>query len=413
MANAVSGFAQGISILAIPWYFASVLKNTSLFGTCYAVITVVSVFWSLYAGTLIDKYSRKKIFIALCLVCGTIILSVASIGYITGQVPAFLVVVVFATTIFNYNIHYPAVYAFGQEVSDAKDYGKLNSKLEIQHQATSILSGAVAAILLSGTEAGNFNLLGFAIHLPFTIVPWQLHDIFLMDAITYFIAIFLLLAIKYSPSGHVHADMGSITERIKTGINFLNRNRPVFIFGNASFSIFVVLIVEVQLLLPMYVNNHLQCAADVYASAEVYYAIGALMAGFFIRKLFANTHTVNAIMLLMLFTVAGFYICAFSKSVLLFYLFSIMIGVTNAGTRVLRVTYLFSVIPNHVIGRVSSVFQVINISLRALFIMLFSLVFFSAGSNITYAFFICGCFVLGGILILLRNRKAFFNPPTS
>ncbi|MCB0409746.1 MAG: hypothetical protein KDD29_05970, partial [Flavobacteriales bacterium] len=60
-ANTISGFAQGISMLAIPWYFASVLNDSTTFGIIYAITTIISLFWGLYAGTLIDRYNRKII----------------------------------------------------------------------------------------------------------------------------------------------------------------------------------------------------------------------------------------------------------------------------------------------------------------------------------------------------------------
>mgnify|MGYP002861478670 CR=1 FL=1 len=96
----------------------------------------------------------------------------------------------------------------------------------------------------------------------------------------------------------------------------------------------------------------------------------------------------------MLLTAAIFYWVAFTKSVGVFYLFSFLIGITNAGARVLRTTYLFSHISNDVIGRTNSVFSVINILLRSLFLLLFSIAWFSEGSNVKWTYFICGTFVL-------------------
>ena len=62
-ANTISGLAQGISMLAIPWYFADTLQNIPLFGKIYAITTLISLFWGLYVGTLIDKYNRKHLFL--------------------------------------------------------------------------------------------------------------------------------------------------------------------------------------------------------------------------------------------------------------------------------------------------------------------------------------------------------------
>ena len=65
--------------------------------------------------------------------------------------------------------------------------------------------------------------------------------------------------------------------------------------------------------------------------------------------------------------------------VLLFFL-----AVSNSGSRIMRVIYILNHVPNQVIGRVQSVFQVINVSLRMLFIALFSLPFFASHIRLDY-----------------------------
>lgn len=406
-ANIVSGFATGISMLAIPWYFTTIADKASVFAAIYAATTLASVFWNLYAGTLIDRYPRKSIFIYVSMVCGAILLGVSGYGYMKGEVPIELVALVFITTMFNYNIHFGALYAFGQELSSPSQYGKISSYLEIQNQATSVFSGAFAALLLTGVQEGQtINIAGFVFSMPFEFPKWELSDIFLMDGITYVISILLISSIRYQPSNIRPTDTSGIFQRIKTGLRFLKAHPKLFLFGNYSYSIFVVLMVEVFMLLPLYVDTHLGAGSDVYASAEVFYSLGAMLAGIFIRRIFRNRNTVFSIIVMMLITTLIFYAVAFSKSVGIFYAFSFLIGVTNAGTRVLRTTYLFSHISNDIIGRTNSVFSVINILLRSIFLLIFSLAWFSSGSNVIWAYFICGTFVLVSAIPLMISYKS-------
>lgn len=404
-ANIISGFAQGISMLSIPWYFTNILKASSTFSMIYMAITFATIFWSLYAGSLIDRYSRKRIFLIISWTGGIILSFVSIIGFYLGYVPMALIALVFTTTIFIYNIHYPALYAFGQEISERSNYGKMSSYFEIQGQATTVVAGAIGALLLSGTQNKMINLLGIHLTLPFDIKKWELHEIFLMDAITYFIAIVLISLINYIPTETSVIDTGKVKDRIKMGMDYLRKNPLIFIFGNATFSIFVILLIQVHLLLPLYVDRHLEQGADVYASAEIYYAFGALLAGFGIRYMFRKTNSVKAIVLLMVLTTAVLFVCAFTKSVAVFFSFSAIIGLTNAGTRVLRVTYLFNRIPNNMMGRAGSVFQMINILLRSIFLGIFAIPFFSQGSNVTWAYFIGGVFILLSIVPLLAKYK--------
>ncbi len=404
-ANAISGFAQGISMLAIPWYFTTELNDPGAFGTMYAAVTFLTIFWSLYCGTLVDRFPRKNIFLIASLSGGAILLAVALCGYLTGSIPVLLVMFVFAATMFNYNIHYPTLYAFGQELTTKENYRKVTSYIEIMGQSTSVLAGAIAAILLSGTDNGIFDLLGINIHLGFDIPKWNLHDIFLLDASTYFIAFALILFIRYTPVEQLEIDRASIYKRVLSGIKFLKERPMIFLFGNCSYNIFVILLVEIHLLLPLYVDRHLHEGADVYASSEIYYALGALLAGFGTNYLMRFMNEVKAIIAKMLLTTFVLVLCAFTQSVGVFFAISFLIGITNAGTRILRVTWLFHHIPNNLIGRTGGVFHVINILLRSGFIALFSIPFFSQGSNITWAYFICGVFVLISALPLIVYRK--------
>ena len=112
---------------------------------------------------------------------------------------------------------------------------------------------------------------------------------------------------------------------------------------------------------------------------------------------------------MMIVSIVAFQLTAFSKSALLLMFVCFVLGLTNAGTRVLRITYLFNHIPNHLIGRTGSVFQTINIMIRFAFISLFSLTFFAKDTNITWAYFIGGLFILVSAFPLIIYYKKLIN----
>tara|TARA_Y100001978_G_scaffold159941_1_gene145892 strand:+ start:2514 stop:3788 length:1275 start_codon:yes stop_codon:yes gene_type:complete len=409
IANIISGFAQGISMLAIPWYFADILGMSSTYAKGYAVLTFISLFWSLYSGTLVDRYSRKKLFLYSNLACSLIIGSAALYGITKEYTPWILALAVFGTTMLHYSIHYPNLYAFGQEITEKENYGKLNSYIEIQGQSTSIFAGAFAAILLSGTENQVMNLMGINIPLPFDIIPWEIHEIFLMDAITYAAAFLIILFIKYQPLVKNEIDKGSVLERLQNGINFLKANPLIFIFGVCSYMIFTFLIVEMFVLVPSYVSNYLHGGGNVFASSEVYYSIGAVLAGMSIRPIFSRFNTVFGIIFLMISTIVGCFLLTFTQSIGIFYVISLLIGITNAGTRVLRITYLFNHVPNNVIGRAGSVFNSISIIIRTLMITAFSIPFFTTGENAKWGYLVGAAFLSVGLIPLLINYKKLVN----
>lgn len=413
LSNIVSGLAQGISMIAIPWYFVEIVMMPRLFFYAYIAVTFLTLFWGLYAGTLIDRYSRKKLFIITNLICGIIVALIAFYGFYINRdstqelihLPHFLVISVFGLTIFNYNIHYPNLYAFGQEITPRKYYGKLNSYIEIQGQSTSVLAGAFAALLLTGTVDKKMNIAGFNISLPIEINQWSIHEILLIDAITYFIAIFIIMFIRYIPVVKEKVDLGSLFSRFKGGLEYLKKNPLIFNFGLASYMLFAFTLVEVHILLPSYVKNFLQQTGDIYASAEIYYSIGAIFAGLIIIRLFKNYNTVFGIISLMIFVMLAFLGMTFIKSIFVFFLANLILGISNAGVRVLRTTYIFHHVPNNVIGRTNSVFNSLNIVVRMLLIAVFIFPFFSHGDNIRWGYAVGVFLLIIAILPLIVKYK--------
>jgi len=406
LSNIISGLAQGISMLAIPWYFASILKAPGALGIMYTLTLCGSVIWGIYAGTLIDKYPRKNIFIWFSFIGGSLLLLASVWGYVLGSVPIFMIIAVFAATWYYNNIYFPTMYAFAQEVCEAKDYGRVNSFIEIQSQAINILSGGAAAMLLQGIDINSLHIAGLTIPFHLHITPWSLSSIFLTDGITYFIAILLISQIKYTPHTEKHHETGSILDRLKTGRNFLREHPTLLIFGVSSLSIFVVVLTHVILLMPLYVKNHLNQSAGAYALMDVYYGIGALLAGVWIRRLFRKTTTVKAILLFMMVTIVLLLVCSFTKSVAIFFGFSFILGSVNAGTRVLRITYLFHHVPNQVIGRVNSALNVLSVLCRILLSSIFSFAFFLKGDNIVWAYFFSAIFILINFLLMLSRYSS-------
>jgi MFS family permease len=96
---------------------------------------------------------------------------------------------------------------------------------------------------------------------------------------------------------------------------------------------------------------------------------------------------------------------ALSHSVGWYMFLSVLLGLTNAGARVLRTTWIFQHVPNQNIGRVSSVFQTINILFRAALSGLFALPFFNRDGNVAWAYAICAAVVAVFMIPLLKNYQ--------
>ena len=406
VANSISAIAQGISMIAIPWYFA-LNERMPQFALIFLFTTLVSVFWGPFGGTLIDKYSRKRIFLTLCAVTGTFLFLISGLGYYQGYLGTLWVGAVFVITFLNYGLHFPTIYAFAQEIVPQKHYGKISSYLEIQHQLTTITAGALAAVLLEGTIDGSINIFGFIFQTDWKVAPWKIYDIFLMDGFTYVFAFGIISLIRYVSLVDRNREGGTVFDQFKVGWDYLKQEKGVSIFGVASYSVFVCLLIAHFYLFPAYVKNRLYESGDVYAAGDMYYAIGAVFAGLAIRRLFMSASIAWSVTYMTFLGALLFFIMAYSNNLMLYYWLMLLLGLTNAGIRIQRITYLLENIPNQVYGRTGSIFFLTNIFFRIIFLSLFSLPFFTSGENIVYGMYIFSFFLFLSGLVLVVYRRIF------
>ncbi|MFT5336533.1 MAG: DHA3 family macrolide efflux protein-like MFS transporter [Sphingobacteriales bacterium] len=400
LANAVSQFAQGISMIAIPWYFINQLNEGSFFNALFFGVTALTLFWSPYAGALIDRFHRKNLFLGLCGAGAIVLLSIAFLGFKEGATPLLGICIIFGFTVLNYNLHYPALYALAQEMTTHDGSTKTNALLEIQGQATNMISGSVAAILITGTTGGLAWLAPY-----FDFEPWPLHYIFLMDGITYIIAIGLLVFIRHTAlheSKQDEVDKGSVWKRIKIGVKFLKDHPRLFRYGMFSYFVFVTVMIHVFYLIHLYVSDVLLASALVLAIAQVCHTAGALSAGIFTRKWLSKKRIINTKKLMI--TVACIYLVFFiAPSPIALAIGCLLIGFSNSAIRILRVSYLFDHVPHLKMGRVASVFQSGNILLRLVLIGCFYLEFFQENPGYTY---LTNCaFILIALIPIWKMRE--------
>ncbi len=390
-------------MLAVPWYFTGVVHEPLLFQRIYLVITFISLLWGLFAGTLVDRYSRRTIFLWINTI-GFIVLATAAVsGFFLDSYPWILAAMVYATTVFIYNIHFPALYAFAQEITHKDQYSKVTSQLEIQGQLTWTIAGAIAALLLSGSHAGNF----IAAYLPDSMHfrPWPVHLIFLIDAVTYIFAFIMIYYINIAPSHEKVIDTSALKDRLQKGFQYLREFPVIFIFGNSSLLVFLCILIQGTLINPVYVDHFLHQGGDVYAMSDMVFSAGALFAGISAIRIFGDKKSISSIIILMFLAAAMFFIQVWNKNLLLFFATFLVIGFCNAGVRIQRVTFMFRTIPNHVIGRTGSVFFMINVIFRMLLSLLFALPFFYEGDQIAWSGAVFGVICLLGAIVILKIRQ--------
>ena len=134
LANAISGISQGMMMIAITWYINNTVDQPDLYNVLFLGSSIISIIWGPYAGSLIDRYDRRKIMIAINALRGVYMMLCAGTALVFNDVPIFLVCGIFIITVVFYNVHFPNLYAFLQEIVPPNSYGKITSAVEIQNQ---------------------------------------------------------------------------------------------------------------------------------------------------------------------------------------------------------------------------------------------------------------------------------------
>ncbi|PLR97862.1 MFS transporter [Bacillus sp. T33-2] len=370
-ANIFSSIGTGITMIGVPWLLVNEPGGGTLFGYITIIMTAISFLITPSVGQFIDRTSRKTI-LAAGEFAGFILVSLFAAAGLAGmdyQVWHFIVL--YGTGTLYYTLFYPAIFAFNQEVFLPAVYKPLNGAMEIQGQLSSVLAGALAAMM---------------------IVKVDLEWLLIIDALTYLAALLLFLAVPYSGSAKQDNASVSYWFRLTQGYRYMSDKPWLFLFLLASFMPFIGVMVT-NYLFPVHLGNVLKVEASVYGLQSMVYGAGAVLAGFLVPVLSSKRGNEQIITLNVLVYTFAISVIAFVQSIPVYFMLTVLLAFGNAGTRVARNSFLMDSVPNHIIGRVDSLFRAVGLAIRILLLSIFTQ--FAAGQNISLSFYL-----LSGVIIL-------------
>ena len=401
-----ASFAQSITIISIPWYFAEINKS-SIFSLLYALITFLGFFWGLYAGIIIDSINRKKILLIINFINSVFFGSVGLLTVLYGVQHDMFFFLNFFLCSFYYIIFFPTLYAIIKELTHPLQYVKINSLVEVFFQTTTIIAATICGVLLSGSEV-------ISEYIDVKLIPfekWEIGEVFLLNSIMYLITAISMLYIPYRPKSNTKTlSIKNTFNEFNVSLNFFKKNKSILIYGICSQSIFGFLIVELFTLLPLFVKNCLNENILVFSLADVTYAIGAIIAGFITIKILNKIDTISYTIFLIIITGFSFLIMIKFINIYIFFLSTLIVGITNSSARITRMSYFFKKIPNNLMGRTNTIFNTINTALRGCLILVFSIKWFAYKNHVIIGYKI-GIYVLivFAIILLWSNRKLYLK----
>lgn len=384
LANITGSIGSGVTIFAVPWVLVHQPGGNATYGTVTLVTTVALFLFMPYYGVWVDHHSRKTMLLASelfgLLATGTM----ATIGAVTGQYALWQLAAIYFCGMLYYTLHFPAKFAFLQQIFDKSHYQSLMGLMEVQGQTAMMIAGGLGAVLVE--------------HVSLT-------TILQLDAATYLFSYVIQSTIPYEAT-HLAADAAPRTSAwraIGEGWQWL-RDRPrLTVFFAASLMPFIVVMVG-NYLFPIYISQTLSAGAWVFGAGEIVFALGAVIAGIWLPRLIAEHSARNTVPVTIAIFAAGVGLLVLFPHVAPYLVASLLVGFGNAGIRVARSAAMLHLIDNKVMGRVGSFFHAYDRVLRTLLTSIVIALVATDGARPAFALLLV--LVLLSLFAVLRSRSA-------
>lgn len=382
IANISSSIGTGITMIAVPWLLVNRENGEEIYGYAALSVTIFLFFLSPYIGVLVDRYSRKAVLLLNEWTGMLIVACFAIAGFSAGEFHTWHLIGIYMGGTLYYTIHYPAQFAFNQEIFERSQYRTLNSVMEIQSQVASMVAGGLASLVIERTD---------------------LSILLLIDATTHIIGLALLSIIPYTTSHSKGTTVRiSMFSDMKEGFSYLKGRPLLVLFYISSLMPFIGVMVG-NYLWPIYIAKSLQADATVLGLADMIYAIGAVLAGFTIPLMMKRWGAYVTVFLSVTIFTVGLLIAAWTTIIVIFLGLKILLGWGNAGARVARNTVMMDLVPNALIGRVNSFFSAVGMGMRVVLVSLFTQSIHYTGASISLT--IVGILLIVSILGVIMSRS--------
>lgn len=367
-ANLISTVGTGVTSYLIIWLLVDQLNQSVLYGILTMVTMAFVFFSSPFLGSLVDRHSRKSIFLKLEII-GAVTLFIFLILFDISNLLNMILVVLLTLYNTTYDsIKYPTLSALTQEMFNQSEYSKVNSSLEVQGQAALMISSGLAACLI-----GQISI---------TLI-------LIMNVITYVIASILIYKLPYQSSSSIKEQSHSTKSvsywaNFTSSLQYLFHRKVMFVLLLTTFVPSIVIIVA-NYLDPIFVYHFLNEGPSVIGIANIFYAIGAISAGFITYQMSKKVGDIPGIILFMILFATSIVAIFIIPHSFTFIAASLLLGNANASIRIFRKSYLFHYVDNAFMGRVNSLINAFKLLGQISLIGILTITVVPAGnSNVGY-----------------------------
>lgn len=374
-ANFTASAAVGIASILIPWLF---VKEVSSNG--FTVLATVSIFLVIFMmpmiGRIIDHSRRTRVLLITSL-GGCALFSALAFLPSGGWVYMASLLITYVLMQVYFNFFYTARGALAQSLTKKEQYAKLNGWLEVENQVAAFSAGTVAVLLLD-------------------IFPVK--TIFIVCGLSLLLSAYLFGAIQED------RPVTNKQEKKKQDDKDLSFNKALVYLvtaGNVPF----ICVMLLNIIKPVFIADVLLGDAQALALTSLTYTIGAIFSGAISGYLLGRIDPYVSLVV----SVCGFVVVTavlmIHASVTSLALVAIGWGVFNSLSRISRQTIAMEYVDNAVIGRFLAHTQKINLFIRGMVIVSYTLLFLYV--DYAYSFWFVTLYAITGPLILLYQKRRY------
>ncbi len=333
----VSAVGSRMHAIAVMWYVLEVTSSTTKAGITLVFTVVPSILLSPITGSLADRLDRKKIIVYSDFVNG-ILVGVISILIYTGNMELWMLYSISALMSVANAFFGPAISAAIPSIVRKENLIKANSLAQITRYSTSIFGPALGGILIA--------IIG---------IP----GLFLLDSISFLMSAFSESFMSIPKVVRDKNKKSTIKEDILEGIKYTLKNKDllhIIIVGGVIINFFFA---PLSLIIAVLSKNILNVGIEGYGILLTAMSIGGLIMSLIVPKISKKIGNYKLMFLGLTFEGLLLIPLAFSKNMYTAMISLIILGCSFGVVNVSLGTVIQTIVPNNIMGRVSSVFGIL------------------------------------------------------
>ncbi|WP_425447386.1 MFS transporter [Dethiothermospora halolimnae] len=280
IANAISRFGDSIDSIAFAWMIYILTGSNVLMGSILAINALPNILFSPFAGTLVDKYSKKKIIIITHIGRGIIVLITALLYFLGMLKPWHLFILTFINSTFE-TLNIPAVFAIMPSLVDKELFLTANSFSKSLYKlmgliGISIAGGIIATIGVSGA--------------------------IMIDGITFAIAAMVTFFIKVTEkrNNNINLDFKTYIKEVGAGFKYVKKNH-IIIISIVLFAVVNFAFGPINVLMPHFVKYNLQSDAKMLSILSLALIVGEILGGIIVGQFCSKVKKILLVILSIFF----------------------------------------------------------------------------------------------------------------